>query len=120
MKLQKFREYVQKQELGKSVETARVLISQVKQGIIGKDAETGFDNIVKAEQLYKKAIADVKDRLRVMQKLQSRVDKEIQDEGSNRGNFGVAEDLDDAINDLKELERDFNKNLNKIKNISFR
>ena len=120
MNLHKFREYVKKQKLGRSVDTARVLISQVEQGNVGRDAETGFDNIIKAEQLYKKAIADVKDKLRVMEKLSRRVDKEVQEEGVNRNNFQIGEDLDEAIRNLKQLQKDFNKNLNKIKNISFR
>ena len=43
MKLQKFKQYIQKQELGRNIETAKSLIKQVRGGQVGKDTEQAFD-----------------------------------------------------------------------------
>ena len=118
MKLQKFKQYIQKQELGRNIETAKSLIKQVRGGQVGKDSEQAFDFVVKAEQLYKKALADVKDKIRVMQKLQSKVDKEVEDEGVNRNNYEIGVDLFEAIDKLKQLQKEIQKKINQVKNIN--
>ena len=106
-----------KTELASS-ETARVLIKQVRGGIVGRDAEQAFDYIVKAEQLYKKGLSDIKDKIKVMNKLKPLVDKEVQETGVTRNNYQIREDLDDAVNKLEQLEREVQKSLNKVKNIN--
>ena len=117
MKLQKFKQYIQKQEFGRNIETAKSLIKQVRGGQVGKESEQAFDFVVKAEQLYKKALADVKDKIRVMQKLKPKVDKEVEVEGVNRNNYEIGVDIFEAINKLKELQKEIQKNINKVKNI---
>ena len=118
MKLEKFKQYIQKQELGRNIETAKSLIKQVRGGQVGKDSEQAFDFVVKAEQLYKKALADVKDKIREMQKLKPKVDKEVEDEGVNRNNYEIGVDLFEAIDKLKQLQKEIQKKINQVKNIN--
>ena len=117
MKLEKFAKYIQKQELGRNIETAKSLIKQVRGGQIGEQEDDAFSLIVKAEQLYKKALAEVKDKIREMQKLKSKVDKEVEDEGVNRNNYEIGVDLFEATNKLKQLQKEIQKKINKVKNI---
>ena len=118
MKLQKFKQYIQKQELGRNIETAKSLIKQVRGGQVGEDSEQAFDFVVKAEQLYKKALADVKDKIREMQKLKPKVDKEESEEDTNYDNYEVGVDLFEAINKLKQFQKEIQKKINQVKNIN--
>ena len=117
MKLQKIKQYIQKQELGRNIETAKSLIKQVRGGQIGKQEDDAFTLIVKAEQLYKKALADVKEKIREMQKLKPKVDKEESEEDTNYDNYEVGVDLFEAINKLKQFQKEIQKKINKVQNI---
>ena len=52
-------------------------------------------------------------------KLQSKVDKEVQDEGVNRNNYEIGVDLFEAIDKLKQFQKEIQKKINQVKNINW-
>lgn len=101
-----------------AIDTARMVVSQVKQGIKDRLAEQAFDKVVKAELEFKKAVNEYKDTERLINNLDRKIDQEAKKDGMSLRHRSALEDLDDAQNYVSSKLRQMQKNISKLQGIT--
>ena len=101
-----------------AIDTARMVVSQVKQGIKDRLAEQAFDKVVKAELDFKKALNEYKDTERLINNLDRKIDQEAKKDGMSFRHRSALEDLDDAKNIVSSKLRQMQKNISKLQGIT--
>ena len=101
-----------------AVDTARMVVSQVKQGIKDRLAEEAFDKVVKAELDFKKAVNEYKDTEKLINNLDKKIEQEAKKDGMSFRYRSALEDLDDAKNYVSSKLRQMQKNISKLKGVN--